>query len=45
MTEHRALCPSCARLAIKETVTRSDSIREATFQCDQGHIFTIRWLA
>lgn len=44
-TPHRALCPLCARLAIKETITRSDSIREATFSCGLGHLFTIKWLA
>lgn len=41
----RTLCPNCGRLAIKVTLTRDDSIREATCQCDTGHVFTIRWLA
>ena len=40
----RALCPKCAKLAIKETVTRSDSIREATFLCSDGHLFILKWL-
>ena len=41
----RALCPLCARIAIRETFTRDDSIREATYQCADGHLFILKWMA
>lgn len=44
-TPHRALCPSCQRLAVSETLTRSDSIREAVYLCPDDHLFKIKWYA
>lgn len=40
----RGLCPSCSRIAVKEVLTRDDSIREATYSCERGHLFSMRWL-
>lgn len=44
--EHRALCPDCGRLAVKEVINHArstETITEATFECERGHVFLIKW--
>lgn len=46
-TEHRALCPDCGRLAVREVINHlqtNSRVIEATFLCDRGHNFIVRWL-
>lgn len=46
-TEHRALCPDCGRMAIREVINHlqtNSRVIEATFCCDQEHLWLIRWL-
>lgn len=44
VSDTRALCPSCGRLATKQVDTRTEGWREAAFTCQQGHVWTSRWL-
>lgn len=43
--QHRALCPRCGRLAIREThKTYPNGLPVSLYMCERGHSWLTKWL-
>lgn len=42
--EHRAICPVCGRLAVRETTWANAGVTEAAYLCEKKHAWTTKWV-